>query len=93
MKLKQIENKYDKTKCCMCSKDTQNEVLLIPLACLNLHGQKSHRICQECWWNKETGFARENGSHCCPGCEKGLPLTKVNSITNVTREVIDLTGE
>ena len=41
------------------------------------HGMKAHRICQECWWNPETGFGKEESKHKCPGCEKGLPLTNV----------------
>jgi hypothetical protein len=40
------------------------------------HGKAAHRICQDCWWDQNIGFAREEGTHRCPGCQKGLPLTE-----------------
>ena len=82
---------YDITQCCMCSKtlnvnDKTNA--LIPLECLQNRGDAAHRICKECWFKPVTGFAIEGNSHKCPGCKKGLPLTRVKL---KTPEMIDLT--
>jgi hypothetical protein len=82
---------YDITQCCMCSKtlnvnDKTNA--LIPLECLQKRGNAAHRICKECWFEPETGFAIEGNSHKCPGCKKGLPLTRVKV---KTPEMVDLT--
>ena len=30
---------------------------------------KTHKICENCWWDEEQGFALENTSHKCPGCK------------------------
>ena len=79
-------------KCCMCEKTVAVDGSLRPRACLEKHGSASHRICQDCWWNNEYGFAREGVSHECPGCKKGLPLTLVKPSTKVTA-VIDLTDD
>jgi hypothetical protein len=55
--------------CCLCNKTLDNNITLIPCACLIKNGNiKSHKICQDCWWNPITGFAREGGNHRCPGC-------------------------
>ena len=80
----------DKVNCCMCEKSVAIEGTLQPRMCLGKYGSKAHRICQDCWWNSESGFAREGVSHECPGCKKGLPLSLVKPSTKVT-EVIDLT--
>jgi hypothetical protein len=82
---------YDITQCCMCSKtlnvnDKTNA--LIPLECLQNRGKEAHRICKECWFKPVTGFAIEGNSHKCPGCKKGLPLTRVKV---KTPEIVDLT--
>jgi hypothetical protein len=82
---------YDITQCCICSKtlnvnDKTNA--LIPLECLQKRGDAAHRICKECWFKPVTGFAIEGNSHKCPGCKKGLPLTRVKL---KTPEMIDLT--
>jgi len=82
---------YDITQCCICSKtlnvnDKTNA--LIPLECLQNRGDAAHRICKECWFKPVTGFAIEGNSHKCPGCKKGLPLTRVKL---KTPEMIDLT--
>jgi hypothetical protein len=67
----------EKVKCCMCEKMVDKEKSFIPRECLMSHGKNAaHRICANCWWNPETGFALENASHKCPGCVKGLPLTE-----------------
>jgi len=60
--------------CCMCEQTFPRDTTMVPSACLMKHGDKAHRICQECWWDPETGFAREDAPHGCPGCKKGLPL-------------------
>jgi hypothetical protein len=79
----------EKVKCCMCNKKTGLRNSLMPRVCLEKHGFKSHRICQHCWWDDKYGFARETGSHRCPGCEKKKSLTQINE----SSEIIDLTGE
>lgn len=67
--------KTDKTNCCMCGKEINTEVGLIPRKCLIKHGAiRAHRICQDCWWDPVDGFAKEGTNHDCPGCVKGLPL-------------------
>jgi hypothetical protein len=84
---------YDITQCCMCSKNVNvndKTNALIPLECLQKHGNRAHRICKECWFRPKTGFAIEGVSHKCPGCEKGLPLTLVKI---KTPEFIDLTND
>jgi len=85
------DQNYDITQCCMCNKtlnvnDKTNA--LIPLECLRKRGKEAHRICKECWFDEEDGFALEGKSHKCPGCEKGLPLTRVKMNPP---EMIDLT--
>ena len=65
----------ENVKCCMCEKMINKKNTLSPRECLNEHGPGAHRICQECWWDPEKGFASEDVSHKCPGCIKGLPLT------------------
>ena len=73
-------------KCCMCEKSSPS---FKPSACLMKNGYRAHKICQECWWNPDTGFAREGASHECPGCKKGLPLLGVN-LEKVSHVVVDL---
>lgn len=66
----------ENVKCCMCEKNVNIKDTLIPRECLIKHGSKAaHRICQDCWWDPKIGFAREDVSHKCPGCIKGIPLT------------------
>ena len=63
--------------CCMCERMVNKSDTLIPRECLIKHGKnEAHRICQDCWWDPNIGFAREYASHKCPGCQKGLPLTE-----------------
>jgi len=81
---------YDKVNCCMCGKEVDIKDTLIPQACLIKNGAKAHRICQECWWDPESGFAREGISHDCPGCVKNLPLTQVAPKSTV---IVDLTED
>jgi len=65
----------EKVECSMCGKMVSIEDTFVPRECLMKHFKGAHRICQNCWWNRDTGFALESSSHKCPGCQKGLPLT------------------
>jgi hypothetical protein len=77
--------------CCMCVKNVYKENTFIPSQCLLKHGDKAaHRICVNCWWNPESGFAREYMSHKCPGCLKGLLLTEYKIAGAI---VVDLTDK
>ena len=68
----------EQVKCSMCEKNVNKSDTLVPTICQSKYGpQAAHRICQDCWWDPNTGFAVENRSHKCPGCQKGLPLTTV----------------
>jgi len=78
----------DVTRCCMCEKVVHKDHSLLPSECKIKHGLRAHRICKECWFDEEDGFALEGKSHKCPGCEKGLPLTRVKV---KTPEMVDLT--
>ena len=78
----------EKVTCCMCEREVDKSNTLVPRACLIENGRAAHRICHDCWWNPETGFAREDADHRCPGCLKNLPLTAVE---NKESGVIDLT--
>jgi len=81
-------NNSNGVECAMCGKIVSKKDTLVPSICSLQHGQRAHRICQNCWWDPNTGFALENGSHQCPGCVKGLPLLpKEKAIT------IDLTDD
>jgi hypothetical protein len=80
----------DKVQCCMCGKMVNKDYTMSPSGCLMKHGEGAHRICQDCWWNPEKGFGRENASHECPGCLKGLPLTPFEK---KDYGVIDLTDD
>ena len=57
--------------CADCNKTAIRTNMLVPLECLQKHGETAHRLCQRCWWSK---FAIEGASHECPGCKKGKPL-------------------
>jgi len=73
----------------MCLKNCVFVGTLVPRKCeANEIGKCKHRICQPCWWNKDFGFCRENISHSCPGCVKGLPYTD-----SIVIDIIDLTNE
>ena len=64
------------TQCCMCDKSTDPEKSLVPLQCLKTNGENAHKICANCWWDTDHGFAKEGGSHKCPGCLKKMILSK-----------------
>ena len=57
--------------CCMCNQPFSRNETLVPARCLKEHGDRAHRICQECWWNT---FAKEDAPHGCPGCIHNIPL-------------------
>uniref|UniRef100_A0A6C0K425 Uncharacterized protein n=1 Tax=viral metagenome TaxID=1070528 RepID=A0A6C0K425_9ZZZZ len=80
----------NKVQCCICERRVSERNTLNPSACLMKNGSKAHRICSDCWWDSENGFAREGANHECPGCKKGLPLLKPKSASKVS-EVVDLT--
>ena len=62
-----------KHTCCMCDKSITDG--LMPRSCYMKHGENAHRICQDCWWEPNSGFANETATHGCPGCLKGVQLT------------------
>jgi hypothetical protein len=72
----------------MCEKTINKENTLVPSGCLSMYGKAAHRICQKCWWNPITGFAREGVAHKCPGCIKNIPLTQYKKTDPI---IIDLT--
>lgn len=76
--------------CSMCEKQFPINNTLIPRECLMKNGKAAHRICQNCWWDPETGFALDSSSHKCPGCQKGLPLTSYKKVPPI---FVDLTEE
>ena len=62
--------------------------MLVPSECLRKNKERAHRICEDCWWDPQKGFARENVHHGCPGCKKHLPLNP--PIKTKKAEVIDI---
>lgn len=85
-----MSSNYQNVTCCMCEKSIYKDETFVPLECLNENGKAAHRICSACWWDQDTGFAREGASHKCPGCMKGLPLTYVKKEPPI---VVDLTED
>lgn len=77
-------------QCCICYNKILENNGLIPNICLKKNGEKSHRICHDCWWNPITGFARELGCHKCLGCINNYQLHKPER-TRENIEIIDLT--
>lgn len=55
----------DHDTCCVCRKMPGK---FLPIQCYKKAECTSHKICENCWWDEETGFASEMGSHKCPGC-------------------------
>jgi len=75
--------------CSICGREFPRNEMLVPLTCLRKHGEKAHRICQDCWWDPQMGFAREDVSHGCPGCKKELPLNPpIKTRKPTTEEII-----
>ena len=87
---KLIGGNGDKVICSMCEKMVDLKDTFVPGKCLTDHGKAAHRICKDCWWDEEKGFALETSSHKCPGCVKGLPLTQVKKEEPI---YVDLTEE
>ena len=88
-----MKENNNKIICSMCVIKIDIKNTFIPRECLNNYGVRAHRICSDCWWEPVSGFAREDASHCCPGCAKNMPLTNL-PILNVKYkepEIIDLT--
>ncbi len=61
-------------RCSMCDRMFPRDTMFAPVACLQKNRERSHKICEECWWDPQIGFAREDDTHRCPGCKRGLPL-------------------
>lgn len=78
-------------QCCMCCKQYDISNTFMPSICFRQNIEKAHRICSHCWWEPETGFARENNTHKCPGCIAKMPYNCV--VRWVLNETIDLTTE
>lgn len=75
--------------CSMCDREFPRNEMMIPVRCLQQHGERAHRICQDCWWDPQMGFAREDAPHGCPGCKRGLPLNPlIKSKKPTTDEII-----
>jgi len=82
------------TPCCMCDRNFPRNNMLVPLHCLQKHGEQAHRICKDCWWNPQIGFAREDAPHRCPGCKRGLPLNPPLKTRNPrTEEIIVISDD
>lgn len=81
-----IASAIDNLPCCMCDREFPRKTMFTPLVCLNKNHERAHKICQDCWWDPQIGFAREDAPHGCPGCKRRLPLnpsikpTEVNEI-------------
>jgi hypothetical protein len=78
-----------KVLCSICEKTFLINDTLVPRECLMKHGKGAHRICKNCWWDPEFGFALETSSHKCPGCQKNLPLTAYEKEKPVLIDLID----
>lgn len=69
--------------CCMCDNKFTRKLMFTPLVCLNKNHERAHKICKDCWWDPQNGFAREYAPHGCPGCKRRLPLNlSINAIAN-----------
>ena len=64
----------------MCDKYTCKKTSLTPTSCFAKNMDKSHRVCQKCWWDPKKGFALETSSHKCMGCQKNTPLNESSTI-------------
>ena len=86
-KRKSRRRNQKKVKRVMCEKTTCKKSSLAPASCLAKNMDKSHRVCQKCWWDPKKDFALETRSHKCRGCQKNMPLNQSTLIPSV----IDLT--
>ena len=80
--------------CSDCENNAELSTMFIPRKCSSKRGYGAHRICEKCWWgDKKTGklgFADENASHKCPGCEKNLSFPVIPSKATKNQEVIEI---
>ena len=80
-------------KCCMCEKDIKGD-FLHPVRCFGEHRNLAHKVCLDCWF-KPNGFGTEGVNHACPGCVKGMPLSKkikyIKQPVPADASIIDLT--
>lgn len=77
-------------ECSMCENAVSLADTLVPQKCLQKHGYRAHRICQKCWWDPVSGFAREGLNHACPGCKKHMPLTVVKGKSPNPQDIIEI---
>ena len=56
---------------------------MVPASCFAKNMNKSHRMCQKCWWDPKKGFALETSSHKCRGCQKNMPLNQSTLIPSI----------
>ena len=49
-KRKSRRQNQKKVKCVICEKITCKKSSLVPVSCLTKNMDKSHRVCQKCWW-------------------------------------------
>lgn len=76
-------------QCTMCDHKKPRNQMFTPLECLQNNFDRAHKICKDCWWDPKIGFARENASHGCPGCKRGLPLNpRLKSRKPLSEEII-----
>ena len=62
-----IEKVASSSVCCVCKTQTGT---FMPIQCFNYRSESNaHKICSDCWWDEEKGFAIEFKSHKCPGCK------------------------
>jgi hypothetical protein len=80
----------EKVQCCMCERIVFLKITFVPRECLMKYGKAAHRICEDCWWDPNNGFALETSSHECPGCIKGLLLTQFEIVQPI---LVDLTED
>ena len=86
-KRKSRRRNQKKLQCAMCDKYTCKKTSLTPASCFAKNMDKSHRVCQKCWWDPQKGFALETSSHKCMGCRKNMPLNR----SFLLPSIIDLT--
>lgn len=63
MNMKPIQ--HGSVTCCICKYLPGK---FMPIQCVNRTTPIAHKICADCWWDEEKGFALETNCHKCPGC-------------------------
>lgn len=75
--------------CSICERMFPRDTMFTPLVCLQKNRDRAHKICDDCWWDPQIGFAREDAPHGCPGCKRGLPLNpQLKTKKSETNEII-----